>query len=320
MKRYSELGQITLGSQLRIFSETLTADVVNIYEQFEVELDPKWFPVFYVLASEPDSTITSIAKEIGHSHVSVSKIVNEMNRAGLIRSRKCKIDSRRTLLNLTPDAEKMVQKLIQQCEKVGQALDQLIEDTGVDLWQALTVTKRHLQYFPLSQRVRSLEKKSDLRIVDFAPKYFEDFKRLNIEWISKYWELETEDKKIIDHPEKYILNRGGVILMAIYKSDAVGSVALIPYDKKTVELAKMSVSSAFQGKGIGLALAEFAINRAHKMGAKRVYLESNSQLTAALSLYRKLGFKEIIDAGHCSPYARCNVRMEKLLDKDKADE
>ncbi len=319
MKHYSELGQITLGSQLRIFSETLTADVTNIYEQFDVQLDPKWFPVFYVLASEPNSTITSIAKEIGHSHVSVSKIVNEMNRHGLIQSKKCRVDSRRTWLNLTPAAEEMVQKLLQQCKSVGQALDQLIEDTGIDLWQALTITKRHLQYFPLSQRVRSLQNKSDLRVVDYAPKYFDDFKRLNIEWVSKYWELEAEDKKIIDHPDKYIIDKGGVILMAIYKSDVVGSVALIPYDKKTMELAKMSVSSKFQGKGIGLALAKFAINRADKMGAKKVYLESNSQLTAALSLYRKLGFKEITDAEHCSPYARCNVQMEKLLDKAKSD-
>ena len=45
--------------------------------------------------------------------------------------------------------------------------------------------------------------------------------------------------------------------------------------------------------------------------ATRLYLESNTSLVPAISLYRKLWFREV--TGGASPYARCDIRMEKAL-------
>ena len=314
MKPYSMLGQVKLGSQLRMFADAVTTDAAAIYAHFDLDIDAKWFPVFYVLATERDSTVTSIASAIGHSHVSVSKIVAELEAAKLSVSRKCRTDSRRTLINLTAAGKRRVPKLMAQCEQVDRALSQLTEETGIDIWQALSVTRRSLKYFPLSERVKSMERQTDLRIVDFTPKYAEAFKRLNVEWITQHWELEEADLKALDHPNEHVLDRDGAILIALYKDEPVGTVALIPYDDKTLELAKMAVSPTVQGKGIGLALGEAALARARLMGTQRVYLESNSILGPALSLYEKLGFVHLENVEEASPYARCNVRMERFIE------
>jgi len=101
MKSYKELGQITLGSTLRQLADQLTLDAENIYSKFKFRIDPKWFPVFYVLAHKKACSVVSIAKEINHSHVSVSKIINEMGKAGLIVRKKSEKDSRVTLLSLS---------------------------------------------------------------------------------------------------------------------------------------------------------------------------------------------------------------------------
>jgi putative acetyltransferase len=313
MKSYSMLGPVTLGSQLRVFSEWITSDAAAVYDHFDVAIDPKWFPVFYVLASEKDSTVTSVASTIGHSHVSVSKIISEMETANLTVSKKCRSDSRCTLVNLSRTGIKLVPKLVSQCERVDRALSQLTEETGIDFWEALAVTRRSLKYFPLSERIEALDQQNDLRIIDFTPKYSEDFKRLNVEWITRFWQLEDEDEKALDNPTEYIINKGGAVLIALYEGNPVGSVALIPHDDTILELAKMAVSTSVQGKGVGLALGESALERARLMGARRVYLESNTKLSPALSLYRKLGFIEINDSKEASPYERCNVRMEKFL-------
>ena len=313
MKSYSMLGQVTLGSQLRMFSELITSDAAAVYDHFDLPIDPKWFPAFYVLASEKDSTVTSIASIIGHSHVSVSKIISEMEKANLTVSRKSRSDSRRRFINLSKTGMKLVPRLLAQCERVDSALSQLTKETGIDFWEALAVTRRSLNHFPLSERIKALDEASDLRIIDFSPKYSDAFKRLNVEWITKFWTLEDEDERALDSPTKYIIDKGGAVLIALYRDDPVGSVALIPYDDTTLELAKMAVSPPAQGKGVGLALGEFALERARVMGAKRVYLESNTKLSPALSLYRKLGFIEINDSKEASPYGRCNIRMEKFL-------
>lgn len=310
MKPYSTLGQVTLGSQLRMLADAITTDASAIYSHFDLAIDAKWFPVFYVLASEKDSTVTSIATTIGHSHVSVSKTIAELETAKLTVSKKSPTDSRRTLINLSPEGKKLVPKLETQCQHVDDALNQLSDETGINLGQALAVTRQHLRYYPLSERVKSLGKQSDLKIIDYAPHHADDFKRLNVEWITRYWKLEAADEESLNCPTKYIIDKGGAIFIALFKNEPVGSVALIRHDDTTLELAKMAVSPAVQGKGIGLALGQFALERAQKMGARRVFLESNSKLSPALSLYRKLGFVDIIDEGEASPYERCNVRME----------
>lgn len=313
MKPYSMLGQITLGSQLRMLAETITSDANSIYAQFDFGIDPKWFPVFYVLASEQDSTVTSIASTIGHSHVSVSKMIAEMETAKLIVSKKSRTDSRRTLINLSSQGQKYIPKLKAQCEHVDRALSQLTEETGINFWEALAVTRRHLKYFPLSMRVKTLDEKSDIKIIDYAPQYGDDFRRLNVEWITKFWDLENGDIEALDNPNEYIIDKGGAILIALYKGQLVGSAALILQSDSTLELAKMAVSPTVQGKGIGLMLGKSALERAQQMGAKRVYLESNTILGPALSLYRKLGFCELGN-NKASPYKRCNIRMEKIIE------
>ena len=85
---YQQTGKMALGSRLRQLSETLSEQVAKVYKLYEVDIDPKWFPVFYMLKSGACLSISAIAEAIGHSHASVSKIVKEMTTAGLTASEK----------------------------------------------------------------------------------------------------------------------------------------------------------------------------------------------------------------------------------------
>jgi len=73
----------------------------------------------------------------------------------------------------------------------------------------------------------------------------------------------------------------------------------------------MAVSTEAKGMGIGYLLGKAAMKKAKKKDAKKLYLESNTLLKPAISLYHKLGFKKI--TGIPSPYERCNIQMEVVL-------
>lgn len=156
-----------------------------------------------------------------------------------------------------------------------------------------------------------------VRLLTYQPQYTADFKRLNVEWIEKDFVLEAADLRMLDHPETYVLQRGGQILLAEYQGQIVGACALLRMDAHTLELAKMAVSPAAQGLGIGQRLAQAALDTARNMGAQRVYLESNTRLSAAIRLYHKLGFQQI-EPDRPSPYERVNIHMELLLSEAKA--
>jgi GNAT superfamily N-acetyltransferase len=155
---------------------------------------------------------------------------------------------------------------------------------------------------------------SDLvQIVDYTPEYRSAFADLNKEWISKYFKMEETDYKALDHADTYIINNGGYILVAIYNNEPVGVCALIKMSDPDYdfELSKMAVSPKAQGKKIGWMIGEAIKDKARKLGAKKLYLESNTILVPAINLYRKLGFIEVFDRP--TVYERCNIQMELVL-------
>ena len=59
-----------------------------------------------------------------------------------------------------------------------------------------------------------------------------------------------------------------------------------------------------------LDISEKAIEKAKQLGAHKIILYSNTVLKPAISLYRKLGFKEVtVDA----VYERSDIKMELIL-------
>ena len=146
-----------------------------------------------------------------------------------------------------------------------------------------------------------------LQIIEYKPEYKKHFKDLNEAWISKYFVMEAADYLALDNPESYILNKGGHILFALLDEEVVGVCALLKHDD-VFELAKMAVSPMAQGKKIGLSLGLAMIEKAKTLGAKKLFLESNTTLEPAINLYYKLGFEVI--HGRPSPYERSNIQME----------
>lgn len=142
----------------------------------------------------------------------------------------------------------------------------------------------------------------------------EAFKTLNIEWIERYFRVEAKDIEALDNPQR-ILADDGAIAMAEIDGEAVGACALVKRpEPATWEIAKMGVRPAHQGAGIGSALLAYLIALAPSLGARRLYIETNSALAPAIRLYEKFGFRHLRAGEHpTSPYERADVYMERLL-------
>jgi DNA-binding MarR family transcriptional regulator/GNAT superfamily N-acetyltransferase len=312
----NQAGKMALGSRLRRLSERITADAAHVYKLYNIDLQPKWFPVFYVLSEGQEKTITAIAEEIGHSHPSVSKMVSEMSKKGYITEKKDKQDGRRNVIALAKKGKDITDKIGDQYTDVTTVIEEMLLQTRNDLWKAIEEWEYLLQQKSLLRRVqerRKTRESGNVKIVPYQPKYQYDFKKLNEEWISRYFKMEKTDRKALDNPKGYILDKGGHILMALYNGEAAGVCALIKMDDPDYdyELAKMAVSPKAQGKNIGWLLGQATIKKAKSLGASKIYLESNTILQPAIHLYHKLGFKKVV--GRASPYERCNIQMELAL-------
>ena len=320
MNFFDEAGVKAIGSRLRRLTETITEDSAQIYKTYGVDLQPKWFPVFYVLSRGGDHSITGIAKEIGHSHPSVSQIITEMVKSGLVVEKKDKADGRRNMVSLSRRGKEVNDKIQHQYQDVGSAIEDLMDQTSHNLWKAISEWEFLLEQKPLLQRVRERRKQREtakVHIVPYKSSYRLAFKKLNEEWISRYFTMEEADHKALDDPNGYILKKGGFILIALYEDEPVGVCALLKMNDPEFdfELAKMAVAPKAQGKNIGWLLGCAAIEKAKQAGARNIYLESNTLLKPAITLYHKLGFNKV--STRPSPYERSNIQMAIYLDRSK---
>lgn len=314
MDFFNQIGKIALGSRLRRLSEHMTDNAAQVFKMYEIDMKPKWFPVYYSLANGEEKAVTEIATEIGHSHPFISKIIQEMSKAGLIQEKKDKKDGRKSIVKLSAKARPITQKINDTYADVNAVLDEILGETRHDLWKAIDEWEHLLEQKPYLKRVVDQRKKREsqfVSIVDYTPEYRKAFKSLNEEWIRKYFKMEKPDHDALDNPKKNILDKGGHIIVALYKNEPVGVCALVKskdaeYD---FELVKMAVSPDAQGKNIGLLLGQHIIAKAKKLGASKLFLESNTVLAPAINLYYKLGFKRIVPK-HISPYERSNIQME----------
>ena len=149
------------------------------------------------------------------------------------------------------------------------------------------------------------------RIVDYSPEYRDAFRRLNLEWIERFFAVEESDRTMLGDPEGTIIDRGGFVFVALDGDSVAGVCSLVPVGGRAYQLAKMAVSPESRGRGTGRRLAEAAISRARERGAERVELFSNTVLEPAISLYRSLGFVEVPLEG--AEHARSNIRMVLTL-------
>ncbi len=153
MDLFEKTGKMALGSRLRLLTAKVTEDAARIYKLYDVDLAPKWFPVFFILAEEGENTISEIANKIGHSQPSVSKIIREMTAAGLILENRKTDDKRRNVVALTKKGRMLGVKIKDQYADVNAAIDALISTAQHNLWEAMEEWEFLLDQQPLYKRV-----------------------------------------------------------------------------------------------------------------------------------------------------------------------
>ena len=150
-----------------------------------------------------------------------------------------------------------------------------------------------------------------VRIIEYSHQYHQDFRRLNLEWLGKYNLTESHDLMVLDDPQSTILDRGGYICLAMADNKIVGTAALMKEHGNEYELAKMTVTAEYRGKGISKLLIETCLAKAKEIGAKKLSLFSNHQLQTALKLYEKYGFYYVEVEN--SPFETADIKMELVL-------
>jgi len=310
-----DLNLLALGSRLRRVSDRIMASGSDVYRLREIPFNPRWFPVYRVLADHGPLSVGETANALGLTHAAVSQHASALKKRGVVSSSKDERDERRNVLSLSEEGRALLPVLRPVWEDIEEAAQELVDFAGIDILAALDGIEDALAVESLSERTERLSRRRQLgevEILEFRPDLRDHFKTLNLEWLEAQFSVEPVDEEVLSNPERVILEPGGFIFFARLGEEVVGTCALLKQGDR-YELIKMAVTERFRGRQAGKKLMLHALEVARAQGARAVYLVTNSSLTAAISLYRKVGFR-VLQAGPHPKYERGDLTMELDLD------
>jgi len=295
MDLIKQLGEMAIGSRLKRLTMRMNKDVSRIYEELGIDFKARWFPIAQLLYKKSPLSITEIADSLNYTHTAIKKFANEMARQGLLDSKQDKYDKRRRLLRLSTEGKKVIDALIPIWKEIHAVTIDLVSSSDPNIIEAIASMEHQLDEKEVYERIHERIKPlllDKIEILDYKPAYKKYFMTINREWLDKYLKAEPGDLKLLSDPKKQIINQGGAVIFARLKGKIVGTAALMRHGD-IFELIKMGVTESARGKMIGTKLTLAIIDLARKAGADYLYLETHPTFKPAITMYTKLGFKQI---------------------------
>ncbi len=308
LESISETGVLTLGSRFKRITDMLFSQVQDLYNERGIKFKSTWFAFLLTLKHSKSLDIKSLAQRRKISHSAASQIVKEMTKQGLVTSEVESSDQRQKKITITEKGSKILDQLIPLLKIIENSLLDVLGEQFENFFHTLDTIEYDLSQTPF--KARRLPRLENIEIVNYTNSHKADFEKLTKNWLEKYFTLEPRDEELFEDPKAH--TNGGEIFMALVDGQARGTLSLIPHSERTIELAKMGVDDVYQGRGLGGALVEKAIEFSKAQGYKEMIIETDTVLKVSIELYKKYGFRDDPRKDHS--YAnRGNIWLKRTL-------
>ena len=145
--------------------------------------------------------------------------------------------------------------------------------------------------------VRALDESSEKDVINLIRKNLSSFKGQDIE------NGLDENALLIDTILKNYKKYGSCFYIVkdtltneVIAGAGLCSFASLPLEESIGEIRGLVLDEQYKGQGVGTVLMKLCLEKAKKFGYKQVYLQTTSQMEYAQNLFKRFGFKPIVDS------------------------
>ena len=309
-----KLGYLAGATRFRRISEKMYIDGDKLYSDAGIKFRASWFSVYYVLSkTDAPLKVTEIAGQIDFTHITVKNILRQLEGEGLVLIKSNLEDKRSKLVTLSPKGKRLKKELESLWVRISDALKDVFISGHPDISNILSRIENELVKVPVNRRILN-PGKDGIDILDYKPSFKKYFNQLVAPWLMSLsnGELKEDEKFLLDNPDKEIIEKGGFIFFAEYKSEIVGCVTLRRLAEETLELENLVTHPNYRNLGIETKLIERAITRCKENNIEKLWFQTGIISEKELEFYYKLGFKDSEPAEQMvvMPVTKKNMRID----------
>lgn len=288
---------LVLGNLLQRLTENLRKEAQLFYRSQNIDFEPKWFPVIYVLSQQKAISVVELSQEIGYSHPTTISLLKELEKKELIGSAKDAKDERKRLITLTEKANELIQQLQPLWAVMSQALVELTA-TENNLYKAITEVNQNLKTKNLFDRMTTI-KEMNLSTpektieTNIKVEKIEDQKLESIAFAIRR-QVFVEEQNVSQERES--MDDAEAIHYLATVNGLPAGAARYRIMEKGAKIERIAVLNSYRGKKVGEAILNKIVEDLHDQ--KKIYLYA--QVNAS-PFYIKNGFRQtnnyFLDAG-----------------------
>lgn len=312
MSLYKKTGSLLFGTRLKRLSDNFFTDLSKIYTDQGIRFEASWFPVFYLLGSQKEVTISKIARELEITHPGASQIVTSLKKKGFVQIAPNEEDKRVRKVTLTNSGKKKLREIRPVWQALQETMHQLPGIDGkssrvLELLEGLEKEMARIDLVGLVEKKlqfnRFIEKS---QIILYTEAHRDGFMSLVLNWIAENPTTLPENVDWINQPHEAVYKtQTAKILLAVHLDQIISAcVADIDADTKTARLTFVFEKDQVS-EHIIQALLETTGLELDKKGISEVTTDVEIANSNFLKLFKKNNFKlKEIENSSAAPCAR----------------
>jgi len=295
MDFYRHVGELIFGTRLKRISEKFLFDVGKVYKSLDIDFEPSWFPIFYLLNKNREMSAAGMAEELAITHQAVSQLVTILEKKKVIKILQDNNDKRKRLIVFTKKGLTLVDTVKPVWRCIEKAMQELLGEgtNSAYLLPALDELEDSVKRKGIYSRIiEDIETRQveDIEIMNYDSEYKRQFKNLMLSWLIDNYDSDILDVGLLNYPEKKVIENGDLILLVKINDQIVGTIVAQAKDKTTTNILYLVVDENWQKREIGNKLLLEAINQLKTEGVKTIQVILDEKFTHVIKLFKSNGF------------------------------
>ncbi len=295
MDFYRHVGELIFGTRLKRLSEKFLFDVGKVYKSLDIDFEPSWFPIFYLLNKNREMSAAGMAEELAITHQAVSQLVTILEIKKVIKILQDNNDKRKRLIVFTKKGLTLVDTVKPVWRCIEKAMQELLGEgtNSAYLLPALDELEDSVKRKGIYSRIiEDIETRQveDIEIMNYDSQYKSQFKNLMLSWLIDNYDSDILDVGLLNYPEKKVIENGDLILLVKINDQIVGTIVAQAKDKTTTNILYLVVDENWQKREIGNKLLLEAINQLKTEGVKTIQVILDEKFTHVIKLFKSNGF------------------------------